>query len=103
MAKRQAKVRRHPARELKFTCPHCGSHHLQEIATCAFVTSPVVKVTHRRGDTSVMIDYGKPVMDGDINIERYECGSCNRVLQLKDRTYVDGDDSLKLWFDEQGS
>lgn len=59
---------------LKFTCPNCQGHALEEIATCSSMTSPV-KAIYSTGS----ITYTPPDVE-DVEIERFQCSDCGFVI-----------------------
>lgn len=58
---------------LKFTCPNCGSHSLEEIINDATITRQISRI-----DKSG-VEYGDQTEDFGM-VDRYQCKSCGRVL-----------------------
>ena len=59
---------------LKFTCPDCGSHVLEEIMVDVTVASRVSVISSSDG-----LEYGEQTNSSGI-VDRYQCENCGKVV-----------------------
>ena len=55
---------------MRFTCPDCGGHNIEEVMEDVIVASRVINVWEG-GD----IDYGEQTNDGGV-VDRFQCETC---------------------------
>ena len=80
---------------VKFRCPECGHHELEEIQIDITTTS-VIDVLNVDGD----FDYDSHPTLEDGEIERYQCSKCGFILQTKSGENISEPLELIEWLKE---
>jgi len=86
-------------KELKFTCPECGEHRLEEVMIDVTVSSEITRISDD-GDH----DYGEQTNE-DGETSHYQCmnGTCGYVVGLTqdDDEGINGCQELAQWIQDQ--
>ena len=77
--------------KLTFTCPHCGSHKLEEVMQNVCVISEITVIPELGG----MMEYGEQTND-DGNVVAYQCGECGNEIAIDEDELHDSETLTEL-------
>jgi len=77
--------------EIKFTCPECGEHVIEEVMLNVMVVSPLIRINDD-GDCV----YGVQInTDGEVS--HYQCMSCGYVIEEEGESVITNCEELAEW------